>query len=88
MVDRRLGDDSGAYQGEPNRVKLQADLDGTLCEATSHTPALVQVERSEDIAHANEFSDVLVITRTPGFDLLPKLMMSRIWGVKSELMTT
>ena len=87
MVDRRLGDDSGAYQGEPHRVKLQADLDGSLFETTSHPPAPVRVEISEDIAHANEFSDVLVIARTPGFELLLKLMMSKIWGAVNELMT-
>ncbi|CAL1707331.1 unnamed protein product [Somion occarium] len=89
VIDRR--NDDGAYSPGANRAHVQAELerlhahtDGYLESAA--VPAQVEVESEAQAdppsAHVGEVgTGVPVVTKTPGSDVLLKLLAERIWGV-------
>ena len=72
VVDRR--DDVSAYPLGSNRSEAQREPhDGHIASNKS--------DKVEIISGANtEFSGVIVIYRTPGHDVLLRLLLERVWG--------
>lgn len=90
VVDRR--DDQGAYAPGANRAEVQAELERhhfqhTGAYESTALPAPVEVESrpaTEDQGGAAaQKGGVACITETPGPAALVKLLLERVWGVKT-----
>ncbi|KAK7687189.1 hypothetical protein QCA50_009693 [Cerrena zonata] len=89
IIDRR--NDSGAYAPGANRARVQAELERLNAQTkgafeSTALPAQVEVEtESQADSPSNHTGSsgngVPVVTRTPGGDVLLKLLMKRVWGV-------
>jgi len=83
VIDRRQ--DESAYAPGANRAEVQAELEKTAKEKGHHPhedfPVQVQVESAAEV-NKSDAAGVLCVTETPGPEVLLRMLLERVWGVK------
>ena len=90
VIDRR--NDVGAYAPGANRARVQAELERSHAQTEGNflqPPAIKDKAEVETETQADPQSNhvgasetgVPVVTKTPGGDVLLKLLLERVWGV-------
>jgi hypothetical protein len=82
VVDRR-----GAYAPSANRAELQAQIDKLHASYHGHlgstVPAMVAVDQDVRLKMAR--NEVWCVRETPGSEVLFKMLLSRVWGVGTQV---
>ncbi|KAK7472934.1 hypothetical protein VKT23_001039 [Stygiomarasmius scandens] len=83
VIDRRQ--DESAYAPGANRAEVQDKLEKTAKEKGHHPhedfPVQVQVESAAEV-NKSDAAGVLCVTETPGPEVLLRVLLERVWGVK------
>jgi hypothetical protein len=80
VVDRR-----GAYAPGANRAELQAQIDANYHGHLESTvvPAMVAVD--QDVRNERANNEVWCIRETPGSEAILKMLLSRVWGIGTQV---